>query len=148
MPRMRKAHSHSDDRKTHTARHRHQKQEKDLIRLRREAKAAKGFYVEPEAKLAFVVRIRGLNKIHPKVREGERARAIIARARASKRPPLPPPLRRPQPAIASNLLPRLSPLNTNSTPPQPLSLSHTQHRRRRSCSCSASARSATPCLCG
>lgn len=44
-------------------------QEKDLIRLKREAKAAKGFYVEPEAKLAFVIRIRGLNKIHPKVRQ-------------------------------------------------------------------------------
>jgi hypothetical protein len=43
-------------------------QEKDTIRLRREAKANGGFYVEPEAKLAFVVRIRGLNKIHPKVR--------------------------------------------------------------------------------
>jgi large subunit ribosomal protein L7e len=42
-------------------------QEKDTIRLRREAKANGGFYVEPEAKLAFVVRIRGLNKIHPKV---------------------------------------------------------------------------------
>jgi hypothetical protein len=57
-------------------------QEKDLIRLKREAKAAKGFYVEPEAKLAFVVRIRGLNKIHPKVR-GRRRRAR------------PPPLQRP-----------------------------------------------------
>lgn len=42
-------------------------QEKDTIRLRREAKQKGGFYVEPEAKLAFVVRIRGLNKIHPKV---------------------------------------------------------------------------------
>lgn len=42
-------------------------QEKDTIRLRREAKVKGGFYVEPEAKLAFVVRIRGLNKIHPKV---------------------------------------------------------------------------------
>jgi hypothetical protein len=48
-------------------------QEKDLIRLKREAKAAKGFYVEPEAKLAFVIRIRGLNKIHPKVRRGRGA---------------------------------------------------------------------------
>lgn len=38
------------------------------MRLKREAKQAKGFYVEPEPKLAFVVRIRGLNKIHPKVR--------------------------------------------------------------------------------
>lgn len=42
-------------------------QEKDTIRLKREAKASGGFYVEPEAKLAFVMRIRGLNKIHPKV---------------------------------------------------------------------------------
>jgi hypothetical protein len=42
-------------------------QEKDTIRLRREAKQKGGFYVEPESKLAFVVRIRGLNKIHPKV---------------------------------------------------------------------------------
>jgi hypothetical protein len=49
-------------------------QEKDLIRLKREAKAAKGFYCEPEAKLAFVVRIRGLNKIHPKVRAGGQGR--------------------------------------------------------------------------
>ncbi len=42
-------------------------QEKALIQLKREAKVAKGFYCEPEAKLAFVIRIRGLNKIHPKV---------------------------------------------------------------------------------
>ncbi|KAI8464548.1 MAG: component of cytosolic 80S ribosome and 60S large subunit [Monoraphidium minutum] len=47
----------------------YRQQEKDLIRLKREAKAAKGFYVEPEAKLAFVVRIRGLNKIHPKTKK-------------------------------------------------------------------------------
>ena len=39
------------------------------MRLKREAKAAKGFYVEPEAKLAFVIRIRGLNKIHPKTKK-------------------------------------------------------------------------------
>lgn len=45
----------------------HQTQERDTIRLKREAKANGGFYVEPEAKLAYVVRIRGLNKIHPKV---------------------------------------------------------------------------------
>ena len=32
--------------------------ERDLIRLKREAKAQKGFYVEPEAKLAFAIRIR------------------------------------------------------------------------------------------
>jgi len=51
-----------------TCSHHYKQQEKELIRLKREAKAAKGFYVEPEAKLAFVIRIRGLNKIHPKVR--------------------------------------------------------------------------------
>ena len=67
-------------------------QEKDLIRLKREAKAAKGFYVEPEAKLAFVIRIRGLNKIHPKVRApGIRGRArAAARRLCSAPPPLPP----------------------------------------------------------
>ncbi|WIA16626.1 hypothetical protein OEZ86_008096 [Tetradesmus obliquus] len=47
----------------------YRQQEKDTIRLRREAKANGGFYVEPEAKLAFVVRIRGLNKIHPKTKK-------------------------------------------------------------------------------
>jgi len=47
----------------------YRQQEKDLIRLKREAKAAKGFYVDPEAKLAFVIRIRGLNKIHPKTKK-------------------------------------------------------------------------------
>jgi large subunit ribosomal protein L7e len=47
----------------------YRQQEKDTIRLRREAKQKGGFYVEPEAKLAFVVRIRGLNKIHPKTKK-------------------------------------------------------------------------------
>lgn len=42
-------------------------QEKDLVRLKREAKKKGGFYVEDEAKLAFVVRIRGINDMHPKV---------------------------------------------------------------------------------
>ena len=42
-------------------------QEKDLVRLKREAKAKGGFYVPPEAKVVFVVRIRGLNKVAPKV---------------------------------------------------------------------------------
>ena len=45
------------------------KQEADLIRLRREAKKAGGFYVEPEAKVALVVRIRGINDLHPKTRK-------------------------------------------------------------------------------
>lgn len=44
-------------------------QEKDLIRLKREAKAKGGFYVEPEGRLAFVVRIRGINDMHPKTRK-------------------------------------------------------------------------------
>ena len=44
-------------------------QEADLIRLRREAKAHNGYYVEPEGKLAFVVRIRGINDMHPKSRK-------------------------------------------------------------------------------
>jgi len=44
-------------------------QEKETIRLKREAKTNGGFYVEPEAKLAFVIRIRGLNKIHPKTKK-------------------------------------------------------------------------------
>lgn len=42
-------------------------QEKDLIRLKRDAKKKGGFYVEEEAKLAFVVRIRGINDMHPQV---------------------------------------------------------------------------------
>ena len=41
-------------------------QEADLIRLKREAKAKNGFYVEPEGKVAFVIRIRGINDMHPK----------------------------------------------------------------------------------
>lgn len=44
-------------------------QEKDLVRLKREAKHKGGYYVEPEAKLAFVIRIRGINDLHPKTRK-------------------------------------------------------------------------------
>lgn len=44
-------------------------QEADLVRLKREAKKQGGFYVEPEAKLAFVIRIRGINDMHPKSRK-------------------------------------------------------------------------------
>ena len=46
-----------------------QRQEADLVRLRREAKKAGGFYVEPEAKVALVIRIRGINDLHPKTRK-------------------------------------------------------------------------------
>lgn len=44
-------------------------QEKDLVRLKREAKHKGGFYVEPEAKIAFVIRIRGINDMHPKTKK-------------------------------------------------------------------------------
>jgi len=43
--------------------------EKQQITLRRQAKAAGGFYLEPEAKLAFVVRIRGINGVAPKTKK-------------------------------------------------------------------------------
>ncbi len=44
-------------------------QEKELIQLKREAKLKGGFYVDPEAKLLFIVRIRGINAMHPKTRK-------------------------------------------------------------------------------
>jgi large subunit ribosomal protein L7e len=34
-------------------------QEKELVQLKREARLKGGFYVSPEAKLLFVIRIRG-----------------------------------------------------------------------------------------
>ncbi len=37
----------------------YKKQERDLVRLKREAKKHNNFYVPAESKLAFVVRIRG-----------------------------------------------------------------------------------------
>ena len=43
--------------------------EQDLVRLRREAKKASGFHVDAEPKLAFVVRIRGINDMHPKTKK-------------------------------------------------------------------------------
>jgi len=43
--------------------------ERSLIRFRRQAKANKNFFVEPEAKLAVVIRIRGINGLHPKPRK-------------------------------------------------------------------------------
>ena len=44
-------------------------QERDLIRLKRDAKLRGGFYVDPEAKLLFIIRIRGINDMHPKTRK-------------------------------------------------------------------------------
>jgi large subunit ribosomal protein L7e len=47
----------------------YRQQEADLVRLRRAGKANGGFFVEPEAKLLFVVRIRGLNDMAPKTKK-------------------------------------------------------------------------------
>jgi len=44
-------------------------QERSLIRFRRQAKAAGNYYVEPDAKVAVVIRIRGINGLHPKPRK-------------------------------------------------------------------------------
>eukprot|EP00897_Mesotaenium_endlicherianum_P003970 jgi/Mesen1/3600/ME000020S03137 len=47
----------------------YRQQEADLIRIKRDAKMSGGFYVEPEAKLLFVIRIRGINDMHPNTRK-------------------------------------------------------------------------------
>jgi len=44
-------------------------EQRELIRLRRQAKANGNFFVEPEAKLAFVIRIRGINRVAPKTKK-------------------------------------------------------------------------------
>jgi len=44
-------------------------QERSLIRLRRQAKQNGDFFVEPESKLAFVIRIRGIHGLHPRPRK-------------------------------------------------------------------------------
>ena len=38
-------------------------QEKELVQLKREARLKGGFYVSPEAKLLFVIRIRGYEAV-------------------------------------------------------------------------------------
>jgi large subunit ribosomal protein L7e len=43
--------------------------DRERIRLSREAKKTESFYVPAEPKLAFVVRIKGINKIDPKKRK-------------------------------------------------------------------------------
>jgi len=43
--------------------------ERDLIAKRRMARASGNFFVEPEAKLMFVIRITGINKLAPKPRK-------------------------------------------------------------------------------
>ncbi|XAR49799.1 hypothetical protein NMG60_11003940 [Bertholletia excelsa] len=44
-------------------------QQKELIQLKREARLKGGFYVNPEAKLLFIIRIRGINAVDPKTRK-------------------------------------------------------------------------------
>ncbi|KVH93091.1 Ribosomal protein L30, conserved site-containing protein, partial [Cynara cardunculus var. scolymus] len=41
-------------------------QERELIQLKREARLRGGFYVNPEAKMLFIIRIRGINAMDPK----------------------------------------------------------------------------------
>ncbi|KAK7354676.1 hypothetical protein VNO80_20142 [Phaseolus coccineus] len=47
----------------------YEEQQKELIRLKREAKLKGGFYVDPETKLLFIIRIRGINAMDPKTRK-------------------------------------------------------------------------------
>jgi len=44
-------------------------QERDLVRMRRQARAAGNYFAEPEAKLMFVIRIRGMCDMHPKTKK-------------------------------------------------------------------------------
>merc|ERR1712185_784090 len=43
-------------------------QQMSLVTLKRAARKAGTFYVEPEQKLLFVMRLRGINGMHPKTR--------------------------------------------------------------------------------
>lgn len=43
--------------------------EKNLVRMRRQAKTTGNFFVEPEAKMMLVIRITGINKMAPKPRK-------------------------------------------------------------------------------
>ncbi|WOH06872.1 hypothetical protein DCAR_0626301 [Daucus carota subsp. sativus] len=45
------------------------KQDRELIDLKREARLKGGFYVSPEPKLLFIIRIRGINAIDPKTKK-------------------------------------------------------------------------------
>jgi len=47
----------------------YKRKEQDLVRLRRIARKNKNFYVPAQPTLAFVIRIRGVNGVHPKVRK-------------------------------------------------------------------------------
>jgi large subunit ribosomal protein L7e len=47
----------------------YREKERDEIRLRRDARKNNGYYVPSEPKLAFVMRIRGINQVAPKVKK-------------------------------------------------------------------------------
>ncbi len=47
----------------------YRKTERDIVEAKRAARSAGNFFVEPQAKLAFVIRIRGINGVSPKVRK-------------------------------------------------------------------------------
>jgi len=47
----------------------YQDQERDEIRLRREARKEGNYYVPADPKLAFIMRIRGINQVSPKVKK-------------------------------------------------------------------------------
>ncbi|XP_019198866.1 PREDICTED: 60S ribosomal protein L7-4 [Ipomoea nil] len=47
----------------------YEEQQKELVQLKREARLKGGFYVNPEAKLLFIIRIRGINAMHPQTKK-------------------------------------------------------------------------------
>jgi len=47
----------------------YKRQEQDLVRLKRVARAKGNFYVPAQPTIAFVIRIRGVTGVHPKVRK-------------------------------------------------------------------------------
>ncbi|CAF0907527.1 unnamed protein product [Adineta steineri] len=47
----------------------YRKKERDLIRLKRSAKVRGNYHVEAEQPLAFVIRIRGIRGVHPRVKQ-------------------------------------------------------------------------------
>ncbi|KAL0354391.1 UNVERIFIED_CONTAM: 60S ribosomal protein L7-4 [Sesamum radiatum] len=47
----------------------YEEQDKELIQLKREARLKGGFYVNAEAKLIFIIRIRGINAMHPRTKK-------------------------------------------------------------------------------
>lgn len=47
----------------------YRKSERDIVDAKRAAREVGDYFVEPQAKLAFVVRIRGINGVSPKVRK-------------------------------------------------------------------------------